>query len=193
MREHIAKLRTAYNAIDDQEARKKVRERIGKLMGGSATLWVGALSETDIKARKEVAERTAEAMRGVVKDGVIPGGGVSLLACKPALKRFLDNSTDADEQAAYRILIRAMEEPMRTIVSNAGYDASEIMAEVKHAGQGYGFDVRSEQIVDMGQAGILDAVAVQKAAVRGGIETAALALTIDVLIHRKKPAESVTP
>jgi chaperonin GroEL len=93
----------------------------------------------------------------------------------------------------YRILIRAMEEPMRTIVSNAGHDPSEIMAEVKHAGPGFGFDARSGQIVDIGKAGILDALAVQKAAVRGAIGTAALALTIDVLIHRKKPAESMKP
>ena len=193
LREHIANLRTAYDATDDQDERKKTRERIGKLMGGSATLWVGALTETDIKARKELAQRTAEAMRGVVKDGVIPGAGVSLLACKPALQRLLADSADADEQAAYRILIRAMEEPMRTIAWNAGHDPSEILADVKHAGRGFGFDARSEQIVDIGKAGILDALAVQKAAVRGAIDTAALALTIDVLIHRKKPAESMKP
>jgi chaperonin GroEL len=193
LRQHIANLRIAFDNTDDQEVRKKTRERIGKLMGGSATLWVGAMTETDIKARKQVAERTAEAMRGVVKEGVMPGGGVSLLACKPALQRQLDGSTDSDEQAAYRILIRAMEEPIRTIVDNAGHDDSEILAEIKHAGSGYGFDVRSERIVDMGQAGILDSVAVQKAAVRGGVETAALALTIDVLVHRKKPFESMKP
>jgi chaperonin GroEL len=193
LRAHIARLRDAYDALDDKDDRTKVRERIGKLMGGSATLWVGGMTETDIKARKEVAERTAEAMRAVVSEGVIPGAGVSLLACKPALQRLLDASVDADERAAYRILLRAMEEPMRTIASNAGQDPSEIMAEVKHAGPGFGFDARSEQIVDIAQAGILDAVAVQKAAARGAIETAALALTIDVLIHRKKPTESMKP
>jgi chaperonin GroEL len=179
--------------VPDKDERKKIRERIGKLMGGSATVWVGAMTETDIKTRKGVAERTAEAVRGVVREGVIPGGGASLLACKPALQRLLDDATDADERAAYRILIRAMEEPMRTIASNAGRDPSEIMAEVKYAGPGSGFDVRSEQIVDMGEAGVLDAAAVQRAAVRGAIETAALALTIDVLLHRKKPFESMTP
>ena len=193
LRGHIAKLRTAYEDLSDQDERKKVRERIGKLMGGSATLWVGAFTEIDIKARKELAERTAEAMRGVVRDGVIPGGGVALLACRPALQRMLDDSTDADERAAYRILIRAMEEPMRTIAANAGYDPSDVMAEVRHAGPGYGFDARTGQIVDMAQAGVYDAVAVQKAALRGAIETAAMALTIDVLIHRKKPAESMKP
>ena len=193
LRGHIAKLRTAYEDLSDQDERKKVRERIGKLMGGSATLWVGAFTEIDIKARKELAERTAEAMRGVVRDGVIVGGGVALLACRPALQRMLDESTDADERAAYRILIRAMEEPMRTIAANAGYDPSDVMAEVRHAGPGYGFDARTGQIVDMAQAGVYDAVAVQKAALRGAIETAAMALTIDVLIHRKKPAESMKP
>jgi chaperonin GroEL len=193
LRAHIADLRSAYNTLSDKDDRKKVRERIGKLMGGSATLWVGAFTETDIKIRKEVAQRTAEAMRAVVRDGVIPGGGVALLACKPALQKMLDSSSDPDAQAAYRIVMRAMEEPMRTIAGNAGHDPSDVMAEIRHAGPGSGFDVRTGEIVDMEAAGIYDAVAVQKAAARGAIETAALALTIDVLMHRKRPAESMTP
>ena len=99
----------------------------------------------------------------------------------------LAQSTERDERAAYGMLIKALEEPTRTIIANAGYDASEIMAEIKLAGPGHGFDVRSEQVVDMAQAGVLDVATVQKAAVHGAIAGAALALTIDVLIHRKKP------
>jgi chaperonin GroEL len=193
LRAHIASLRQAYDELSDKDDRDKVLERIGKLMGGSATLWVGAFTESDIKARKEVAKRTADAMRAVVREGVVPGGGVALLACRPALRRMLENSTDDDERAAYRILIRAMEEPMRTIASNAGYDPSDVMAEVRHAGPGHGFDARSGEIVDLGAGGVLDAVAVQKAAVRGAIETGALALTIDVLMHRKNPPDSMKP
>jgi len=161
-------------------------------MGGSATLWVGGATELEINARKELAQRTSDALRGAITDGVLPGGGVSLLACRPALQEMLDQSTDPDERAAYRILIKALEEPIRTILTNAGYDASEVMAEIKRAEAGYGFDVRSGQIVDIAKAGIFDAASVQKAAVHSAVASAALALTIDVLIHRKTPKESLT-
>ena len=193
LRKHIADLRGAFEHTDDPDDRNKLRERIGKLTGGSATLWVGGVTELEIDTRKELAERTAEALRGAIMEGVLPGGGVSMLACRPALQEVLDQSTDPDERAAYRMLIRALEEPIRTILTNAGHDASEVMAEIKQAGTGRGFDVRSGQIVDMAEAGIFDVASVYKAAVHSAIASAALALTIDVLIHRKKPPESMTP
>ncbi len=192
LRKHIADLRTALRQSDDPDVRKKLRERIGKLMGGSATLWVGGATELEINTRQELAQRTSDALRGAITDGVLPGGGVSLLACRPALQRMLDQSTDPDEHAACRILIKALEEPIRTILTNAGYDASEVMAEIKRVDAGHGFDVRSGQIVDMAKAGIFDAAGVQKAAVHSAIASAALALTVDVLVHRKTPKESLT-
>jgi len=191
LRKHIANLRAVFRQAKDPAVRKKLRERIGKLMGGSATLWVGGTTELEIEARKELAERTANVLRGAIMEGVVPGGGVSLLACRPALQRMVDQSTDPDEHAAYRILIKALEEPIRTILTNAGHNASEVMAEIKRAGAGYGFDVRSRQVVDMVQAGIFDAASVQKAAVHSAIAGAALALTVDVLIHHKKPEEVI--
>jgi chaperonin GroEL len=190
LREHLARLRNGFKQAEDQDARKKFRERIGKLMGGSATLWIGGLTEVEIKARKEAAERTADALRGTITEGVLPGGGVALLSCRPALQRLLEQSTDADERAAYRILIKAMEEPIRTILSNAGYDASEVMAEIRMAGPGHGFDVRSGKIVDTVQVGILDAANVQKEAMHSAIASAGLALTVDVLIQRKTPPQA---
>jgi chaperonin GroEL len=192
LRKHIVSLRAAFRQADDPDVRRKLRERIGKLMGGSATLWVGGATELEINARKELAQRTSDALRGAITDGVLPGGGVSLLACRPALQEMLDQSTDPDERAAYRILIKALEEPIRTILTNAGYDASEVMAEIKRADAGYGFDVRSGQIVDTAKAGIFDVASVQKMAVHSAVASAALALTIDVLIHRKTPKESLT-
>jgi chaperonin GroEL len=190
LREHLVRLRDNFKQAEDREVRKKLRERIGKLMSGSATLWIGGLTEMEIKARKEVAERTADALRGTIMEGVLPGGGVALLSCRPALRRMLEQSTDPDERAAYRILIRAMEEPIRTILTNAGYDASEVMAEIRMAGPGHGFDVRSGKVVDTVQAGIFDAATVQKEAMYSAIASAALALTVDVLIQRKKPPEA---
>jgi chaperonin GroEL len=192
LRQHIVNLRAAFGRADDPDVRKKLQERIGKLMGGSAVLWVGGATELEINVRKEQAQRASDALRGAITDGVVPGGGVSLLACRPALRERLDRSADPDERAAYRILIKALEEPIRTILTNAGYDASEVMAEVKRADAGYGFNVRSGQIVDMAKAGINDAASVQKAVVHSAVASAALALTIDVLVHRKTPRESLT-
>lgn len=193
LRRHVASLRAGFLQTQDPEARQKLRERIGKLLGGSATLWVGGATEPEIAARKERAERTAEALRGAMMEGVLPGGGVALLACHPALQRMLDRATDPDERTAYRILIKALEEPTRTILANAGYDASEIMAEIRQAGPGYGFDVRCGQVVDMAQSGIFDVAAAQKEAVRAAVASAALALTIDVLVHRQRRLQATTP
>jgi len=189
LRTHIGNLRAAFARATEADVRQRLQKRIGKLMGGTAVLWVGGATELQIETRKGLAERTANALRGAVREGVVPGGGVALLACRPALQQMLAQSTEGDERAAYVILMKAMEEPIRTIIANAGYDASEIMAEVKLTGPGHGFDVKSEQLVDMAQAGIFDVAAVQRAAVHGAIAGAALALTIDVLIHHKKPEE----
>jgi chaperonin GroEL len=193
LRQHIANLRTAFENAKDAEVRKKLQERIGKLLGGSATLFVGGSTETELEARKELAKRTADAMRGAVRKGVVPGGGVSLLACQPALREQLAKSTDEDQAAAYRMLIKALEIPTRTILTNAGYDASEMMAEIRHAGSGYGFDVRTGTVRDMGEAGIWDATAVLKTSVYSALASAALALTTDVLVHHKERREEMKP
>ncbi len=185
LRSHIAQLRKTYDTTEDLVLREKLLKRIGKLLGGSATLWVGGSTEMNIEARVETAKRTAAAMRGAMSEGVVPGGGVALLACRPALQKLLDESTTADERAAYRILIEAMAEPLRTIVSNAGFDDREVMAEMKLAGPGHGFDVKNEQIVNMEEAGIYDTAVMQKSAAYAAISGAALALTVDVLVHRK--------
>jgi chaperonin GroEL len=134
--------------------------------------------------RKEQAERTAASVRAAMMEGVVPGGGVALLACREALQQAMGRAEDPDERAAYRILIRALAEPFRTLASNAGYDASDAMAEARLAGPGYGFDVMAGRAVDVMEAGICDPAIVVKSAVYGAVTTAALALTVDVLIHR---------
>ena len=193
LRSHIADLRTAYKLVDDAEDRKRLLERIGKLMGGSSTLWVGAATEVELDTRKELAKRTAEAMRGAIREGILPGGGASLLACRPALQELVDRSVDSDERAAYNILIKALEAPTRKIISNAGYDASEMMAEIRTAGPNHMFDARSGEIVDVAHAGIYYAASTLKTAVHSAIASAALALTVDVLIHHKDPQQSMNP
>jgi len=192
LRQHIAALRTAFNATDDPDTRKQLRERISKLIGGSATLWIGGGSPNDITARKELAERASEAMRGAMRDGVVPGGGVALLRCRRALLAASRKSTNEVEKVAFQIISRALEEPIRTILTNGGFDDSAIISRIEKAGAGFGFDVRDQRIVNMIDAGIYDAASVIKSATFSAIHGAAMILTTDVLIHRKNPPESFT-
>ncbi|MCL4826097.1 MAG: chaperonin GroEL [Caldilinea sp.] len=193
LRRHLAALRAAHSETDDLALRGKLHERIGRLMGGSATLRVGGVTVRDIEARKELTERTAAAVRGAMQEGVVPGGGVALLACRPALQRCIDATHDPEARAAYRILLRAVAEPLRTIVANAGYDPSDALAEVRMAGPDYGFDVLTGRVTAMGAAGITDPANVVKAATYAGLTSAALALTIDVMVHRTEQPAHATP
>jgi chaperonin GroEL len=193
LRKHIATLRSSFSHCDDLIAKGLLRDRIGKLMGGSATLWVGGITEQNAKDRAEVAERTSAAMRGAMMGGVMPGGGTALLATRAALQRKLKESVQVEERAAYQILLEAVGKPFSTLVKNAGYDPGYILAEIEQAGTGYGFDVNSGEVVNMSQAGVFDPANVQRAAIYNGIESAALALTIDVLVHHRKPEKAELP
>jgi chaperonin GroEL len=193
LRQHIANLRQNYASAEDKTVRKNLLERLGKLLGGSATLWIGGISPISIEARKELAERTAEALRGAMQAGVLPGGGIALLQCRPALQAVWQQASDPDEQVAYRILLDALAQPFYTLLTNAGHEPGRLLWQIEQAGPGWGFDVRRQEFVQMAQAGICDSTSVTKAAVFHAIHSAALALTIDVLIHKKNPQDgSVT-
>ena len=187
LRQHIAALRVAFANNDDPQTRKRLQERIGKLLSGSAVLWIGDPSPITAQARKELAERTAEAMRGAMHSGVLPGGGLALLSCKPFLLERYHQAVDPDERAAYRILARAVEAPIRALLHNAGAEPVEILAQIRAAGRGCGYDVIQRKIVNMAEAGIVDSAAVVREAAYRAIHGAALALTVDVLIHRANP------
>ena len=185
LRRHVSHLQARFQHSDDPKQREKIMGRIGKLMGGSATLWVGGTSELEIERRKELAEHTSAAMRAAVKDGVLPGGGISYLACRRALEQGRRESADPDERAACGILYQALAEPARAIFENAGYDPGDIMAELMAADKLCGFDVVAGQMTDMKT--ILDCASIQKMALRNAVLTAGMALTLDVLVHHKTP------
>lgn len=187
LREHIMRLEKNFGISSDPEVRQRLEARIGKLMGGSATLWIGGSTSPEINVRKALAERTASTLRSAVREGVLPGGGLALMNIRPALEKKLAAATEVEERATYNILIAALAEPSRAIFENAGYDSSEVMAKLSFAKPGQGYDVISGDVVDMAGAGILDSATVQKMVVRNAIATAALALTIDVLVHHRKP------
>ena len=191
LRQHVSNLNKQYEGSEDNDWREKLQARIGKLMGGSATLWVGGLSETEIDSRKSLAESTAAAMRGVVREGALPGGGMAFARCQDLLAPGRLNGVDADERAAFSILHDALAEPARAIYENAGYEPGEIFARMAHADSCQGFDVISGQLVD--GHNLLDSAAILKSALRNAVMTAGMALTIDVLVHHKTPEIARSP
>ncbi|MCA0454210.1 MAG: hypothetical protein LCI00_09580 [Chloroflexi bacterium] len=187
LREHIRVLKARYHNLPEKDDRKKLQERIGTLLGGAITVWVGGFTEPDIKNRKAVAERTALALRSAIQEGVVPGGGITLLNCREMLNHERNSTTDSDLRAACHLLMEAFAAPARSIFHNAGYDSSEVMAQLHHECADVGFDVIGNQVVNMREAGILDSATTLKASVRNAISTAAMALTIDSLVHLAKP------
>ena len=186
IRQHISRLKQRYLHVEDVDTRKLTLIRLGKFMGGSATLYIGGLSEIDIDARKELAEWAIDSVRGALLKGVLPGGGAALLACKSSMDQMAAQAESLDERVAYQVLSRALEEPPRTILVNSGYDPSVILDQIVQAGAGFGFDIRAGQVVDMVQAGIFDSAGVILEAVRGALSTAALGITVDVMVHKKR-------
>ena len=192
LRQHLNELKARYEKATDSKEREALQTRIGKLMGGVATLLVGGNTELELKARKELAQQTAKTLRRAVTGGVVPGGGVALLDCQPPLADALANTDNSDERAAYRILHDAVAAPLRTICNNAGYDEA-MVAKVRLAGPGHGLDVRTGEVVVTAENGIYDAAPVLKAVVEYAITSAALALTVDVLVHHKSPQNVTEP
>jgi len=124
-----------------------------------------------------------------MRSGVLPGGGIALLACQKSLLESYHQAQDTDERAAYRLLALALEAPIRTLIENAGENPYELLPQIKNAGEGVGYDVLQRRIVKMTEAGIVDSAAVLREAVYRAVHGAALALTVDVLIHRSDPPE----
>ncbi len=197
IRQHTSHLRTMLKEVhehgiyDESHWQAVVQKRIGRLLGGTAILRVGGLTDTEREARKLVAERAVAGLRNAVQSGVVPGGGAALLHAQAALKGLPAESED--EAAAYNILARALEEPMRCIAKNAGYVPDVIVEKVKESPKGHGFDAISGKIVDMRASGILDSFLVLEKALQIALSGASMALTTDVIIHHRWPKESVEP
>jgi chaperonin GroEL len=193
LRSHVRDLQAQHHHSEDHQTRLRLSRRIGRLLGASAVLWINGATVPVIDARKELAARVCTILRGALSTGVVPGGGAALLACQPRLESLLALTTNADERAAYRILLRALEEPTRTIAMNAGSDPSSVLARRGRAGLEHGWDHRSDGPADVEHFDILDSASVLRTAVSSAIRGASQALTIDVLVHQRKPDESMMP
>ncbi|MCY3979433.1 MAG: hypothetical protein OXG23_15150 [Chloroflexi bacterium] len=193
LRAAVRRLRQAYASAEDDHDRARLLGRLGRLNGGLATIYVGGIAEDEIRGRKELAERTVRALRRVTSDGVIPGGGVALLRCREQLLAEAEAQDELESRAARHILATAAEAPIRLLLANAGYDPSEVLARMGQAGAESGFDVMADAIVDVTEAGILDVAQVQLEALQRAVSSAALALTIDVLVLHREPETMTDP
>ena len=188
---HFQRLILVMQQERDEKLARKIKEHIARLAGISAIYWIGGNTQTEIEEKVKLAKRTADTMREALIGGVLPGGAVALLDCLPALVD-MQKSLDFDERAAGRIIGRALQVPIHALLANCGESTSNVLAEIKLRGKGYGFDVRNRKVVDMVEVGVLDVANAIKAAVYGGIIGAALGLTVDVIVHPKKRKESFT-
>ena len=173
--------------------REKLQERLAKLSGGVAVIKVGAATETELKERKHRVEDALSAARASIEEGIVPGGGVALVNAAAAL----DNvKLEGDEATGVNILRRALEEPLRQIAANAGYEGSVIVEEIRRrnkekSGTNVGFNVVTEEYVDMIKAGVIDPVKVTRSAVENASSIAGMILTTEALvtdIPEEKPA-----
>ncbi len=176
----VKQIKTQIEETTSDYDREKLQERLAKLVGGVAVINVGAATETEMKEKKARVEDALNATRAAVEEGIIPGGGVALIRCLLALKNLkLDN----DKQIGVEIVKRALEEPIRQIVNNAGIEGSVVVEKVKHAKDvNFGFDADKEDYVDMMKAGIIDPTKVTRYALQNAASVAALMLTTSVMV-----------
>ncbi|HUK54998.1 MAG TPA: chaperonin GroEL [Candidatus Binatia bacterium] len=176
----IKQLRTQVQDSASDYDREKLQERLAKLVGGVAIIKVGAATETELKEKKARVEDAMHATRAAVEEGIVPGGGVVLLRCIPALEKL---KLEGDEAIGVKIVTRALEEPMRQIAQNAGHEGAVVVGRVRESkDDNFGFDAQSGEFGDMIQAGIIDPAKVTRLALQNAASIAALMLTTEALV-----------
>ena len=169
----------AEEATSDYD-KEKLQERVAKLSGGVAVIKVGAATEIEMKEKKARVEDALHATRAAVEEGVVPGGGVALLRAQKALEKL--EAANEDQTVGIRILARAIEEPLRQIVDNAGEDAAVVLNRVKEGRGAFGYNAATGEFGDMLEAGILDPTKVTRLALQNAASVAGLLLTTEVMV-----------
>lgn len=177
----VEQIKQQIENTDSEYDTEKLKERLAKLAGGVAVLRVGAATETELKEKKLRIEDALSATRAAVQEGIVAGGGVALIDIIPAVNEFTDK-LEGDEKVGGKIVLRALEEPMRQIVENAGLEASVIVSKVKTLDPGMGFDAMSEEYVDMFERGIVDPTKVSRSALQNAVSIAGMILTTEATV-----------
>ncbi len=178
----VKQIRTQIEETTSDYDREKLQERLAKLVGGVAIIKVGAATETEMKEKKARVEDAMHATKAAVEEGIVPGGGIALVRAVPALEKLKEKHDDV--QTGLNIVRRALEEPIRQIAINAGYEGSIIVQQAKEKDKApMGFDAYTGKWVDMFDAGIIDPTKVCRTALQNAASIAALMLTTEALVH----------
>ncbi len=185
IKNRIAQIKAAIEVSTSDFDKEKLHERLAKLSGGVAVIKVGAATETEMKEKKLRIEDALNATKAAVEEGIVAGGGVALCDCIPAVKALID-TVEGDEKTGVKIVLRALEEPVRQIAENAGFEGSVIVQQVKNEAKGVGFDAYNEKFVDMIECGIVDPTKVTRSALQNAASVASMVLTTEALVADKK-------
>ena len=186
--DRVAQIRKQMEISTSDYDKEKLAERLAKLAGGVAVLYVGAASEVEMKEKKDRVDDALAATRAAVEEGIIPGGGVAYIRAVEALEKL--KGENEDETTGIQIVKRAIEEPLRQIVSNAGGEGSVVVANVKNGKGAYGYNARADKYEDMFKAGIIDPTKVARVALENAASIAAMFLTTECVLVNKKEAEA---
>ena len=175
----INQIKAEIENTDSDFDREKLQERLAKLSGGVAVVKVGAATETEMKEKKHRVEDALQATRAALEEGIVPGGGVALLQASSAVK--VDGPID-DERTGARIVLRALEEPLRQLAENAGLEGSVVVNDVRKAKKGHGLNASTNEIVDLVAAGVIDPAMVTRSALQNAASIAKNILTTEAIV-----------
>ena len=176
----VKQIRAQIEEVSSDYDREKLQERVAKLAGGVAVIRVGAATEVEMKEKKARVDDALHATRAAVEEGIVPGGGVALVRAKQAILGL--KGDNADQNAGIGIVLRAMEEPLRVIVSNAGDEASVVVNNVANGKGNYGYNAATSEYGDLVEQGVIDPAKVTKTALINAASVAGLLLTTDAAI-----------
>ncbi len=196
IKDRIAQIKAQIDETTSDYDREKLQERLAKLAGGVAVINVGAATEVELKEKKHRVEDALSATRAAIEEGIIPGGGVTLIQAVHALEKIDISTYDEEEKVGFAIVKRALEEPIRQIAINAGVDGAIIADRAKHEKKGIGFNASTMAWTDMVKAGIIDPAKVTRSALQNAASIAGLLLTTECIITdipEKEPPMGMPP
>ncbi|MGE5742698.1 MAG: chaperonin GroEL [Gemmatimonadota bacterium] len=188
----VAQIRAAIEKSTSDYDKEKLQERLAKLAGGVAVINVGAATETEMKEKKARVEDALHATRAAVEEGIVTGGGVALLWCQKVLDKV--RGADEDEKTGIGIVRRALEEPIRMIVQNAGAEGAIVVGKVKESGKlSYGYNAQTDEYEDLVLAGVIDPTKVTRTALQNAASIAGLLLTTECVVVEKREKDKMPP
>ncbi len=193
IKKRISQIKAQIEQTTSEYEKETLQERMAKLAGGVAVIKVGAATETELKEKKHRIEDALSATRAAVEEGIVAGGGVTLLRARKAVEKVM-NELEGDEKIGAKIVYKALEEPIRLIAENAGYDGSIVVEKVLEKNDtAYGFDALKGEYVNMFEAGIIDPAKVTRSALQNAASIAGMLLTTEVLVVEKPEEKKNTP